>query len=74
MRKSKPEPKLTEAARLELTFHLAANPTPENTAEAIIQWLVWCLQWRELSKQQVTNILDTSIQKLTELKTALDKR
>ncbi|BAY37280.1 hypothetical protein NIES2111_16170 [Nostoc sp. NIES-2111] len=73
MRKQKTDLKLTEAARLELTFFLAANPSPEQTTEAYLQWLVWCLQWRELSKSQALEVVEASIHKLTELKTALDK-
>ncbi|ABA22185.1 hypothetical protein Ava_2570 [Trichormus variabilis ATCC 29413] len=64
---------LTEAARLELTYHLAANPKPETATEAYLLWLAWCLEWQEMTKAQATEILEQTINKLTQALSHLSK-
>ncbi|BCL34582.1 hypothetical protein [Nostoc sp. MS1] len=63
-RKQKTNPQLTEVARLELTYLLAANPKPTTATEAYVQWLGWCIQWNELTKAQALTVVSDTIDKL----------
>ncbi|GBE90835.1 hypothetical protein [Nostoc cycadae] len=69
--RSRPSQKLTEEARQELSLHLAANPTPNNSAFAFASWLLWCVRWSELSKEQAKAVLTEAIQQLTEVRDTL---
>lgn len=69
----KTNPQLTESARLELTYLLAANPKPTTATEAFVQWLGWCIQWQEMTKAQATEVLEQTISQLIQTHEHLTK-